>query len=243
MNEMKLPFDFIGQRVADSEVAPNNVFLGETIYTRPKSMTDLFRNITPETKTKLVSIDGRLIAGVYDKGVIVRTANIIPDIVDVKVIKEHDEPKVIKVTFDDNSVEKAVLDKNDTYSLEQGISICITKRILSVVLSVNAVVGGSIYNKLISRAIDVMENNEKEAEKREKELADEKAKMEKIVAKKKQRAEQRAAKQREYYINAHAEAYVRAMKKIREEDKAELNQPLDEVADEFGKFLNNLLEQ
>lgn len=169
----------------------------------------------------------------YDNGVIVGSAVVIPDIVDVKVIEKNNNPKVVKVTFSDNTVEKAVLDENDTYSLEQGISICITKRILSK----DAGVGSSIYNKLISHAMSVMKNNEEEAEQEAKELAAEKARAEKIATKKKQRAEKRALKQREDYINAHAEAFLRAMRKMREEDKADV----DEALGEFEAALKQLL--
>lgn len=194
---------------------------------------------TSGTKTKLVPVDGMLVAEVFNEGVHVDSAVIIPDINDVKVIEKNCNPKVVKVLFSDGTVEKAVLDENDTYSLEQGISICITKRILSMYTSN----GSSIYNKLISRAMNVMENNKKNAEEEARRLSDEKARAERIAAKKKQRAEKRAAAQREDYINAHAEAYVRAMRKIREDDKAELNQTLEEVSDEFDKFLENLLGQ
>lgn len=66
------------------------------------------------------------------------------DIVDVKVIEE----KAIIVSFADGTNEKATLDKEDKFNLEQGISICITKKLLEE----KCRNGSNLYNKIVKRA-------------------------------------------------------------------------------------------
>ena len=132
---------------------------------------------------------------------------IIPHIKDIQVINN----KVVIVLFKDDTKEKAVLDSTDTYSLEQGISICITKKMLSMQTNGN---GSSAYNKLIKHCIKLYENNRKAEEKakageqaakdREKKLAD-RAKAKKI---------KRANKNREREIEIQKEAYLRAMREF-----------------------------
>lgn len=72
--------------------------------------------------------------------------NIMPDIIDVEEIQSGDSVKVVRVTFDDNTSEKAVLSANDHYSLEDGISICVTKKLLS---DKTCGCGTAVYNKII----------------------------------------------------------------------------------------------
>ena len=135
------------------------------------------------------------------------TREVIPRIVDVKTY----DNKVVKVIFADGSYEKAVLSPNDTFSLEQGISICLTKKLLSKIVSSDF--GGSVYNKLVDYALGVYDNKVKavkEAKKKaEAEKAAEKKKAEKIKAKR----AKRKAQLREEQIEIQAEAYRRAMQK------------------------------
>ena len=125
----------------------------------------------------------------------------VPEIIDVKVIND----KVIIVTFIDGTQTKAVCDKDDTFNLEVGIGICITKRLMSS----DEQTGNSMFNKTIKNALKVMKRNEqlektrKEAEEEEKRIAD------KIKRKKEKRAEQRRQKK----IQMMAEAILLAEKK------------------------------
>lgn len=124
-----------------------------------------------------------------------------PEIIDVKVIND----KVVIVTFIDGTQTKAVCDKDDTFNLEVGIGICITKRLMSS----DEQTGNSMFNKTIKNALKVMKRNEqlekacKEAEEEEKRIAD------KIKRKKEQRAEKRRQKK----IQMMAEAILLAEKK------------------------------
>lgn len=107
---------------------------------------------------------------------------IIPHIKDVQVIKD----RVVIVSFADDSKEKAVLDSADTFSLEQGISICITKKMLSMQTNGN----GSA--------------DEQAAKEKEKKAAD-KARAKRI---------KKANKNREREIEIQKEAYLRAMREF-----------------------------
>lgn len=134
------------------------------------------------------------------------TDAVIPEIEDVQSIND----KVVIVKFADGTSEKAVLSENDTFSLEQGVSICITKKILNKVLK--GASGTSAYNKLVDYGIKVYDKKQKEikeaiaAKKAEKD-----AEQRKIDRIRKKRAKHKA-KLREEQIEIQAEAYRRAMK-------------------------------
>lgn len=134
------------------------------------------------------------------------TNAVIPEIEDVQSIND----KVVIVKFADGTSEKAVLSENDTFSLEQGVSICITKKILNKVLK--GASGTSAYNKLVDYGLKVYDKKQKEikeaiaAKKAEKD-----AEQRKIDRIRKKRAKHKA-KLREEQIEIQAEAYRRAMK-------------------------------
>lgn len=188
-----------------------------------------------DTKTKLIVHDGVISAGFFSEGVPIGGGTLISDVVDVREIDNDGKPKVVVVSFADGTTEKAVLDTSDTYSLEQGISICITKKLLGR----NTTYGGALYNKVIKRALDVMKKNElaREYEKIATIAAQKKA--EKEAEKKKARREKIRELETERQIEIQKEAYIRAIKAMREEEK----EAVSEAVDEFGKFLENLIEE
>lgn len=186
-------------------------------------------DVANETKTKLLVHDGIIRALFFKNGVPIGDGTLLPDISDVKVI----DKKVVVVKFADNTEEKAVLDSADTYSLEQGISICITKKLLGR----NTPFGGSLYNKIIKRAMDVMEENEKAAKFVAEQEKAANAKAEKIAAKKKAHAMKIAALKKEDEIEMHKEAYLRAMRELRNEEKKEMDEALGELGDLFEQLI------
>ena len=117
-------------------------------------------DVRPDTNTKFDIKGGKIYVDYYKDGFLQNGRYLMPDITDVKV---HN--KTVVVTFTDNTKSVAVLDNEDAFNLEQGISICITKKLLGES-------GNSIYNKLIKRAFKVIKNNEKAADKKEKEKAE-----------------------------------------------------------------------
>ena len=154
--------------------------------------------VLPEVKSTLTKNNkGKLCATFYKDGFKTSTKELIPDIKDVIV---HNNCVVI-VEFTDGTSEKAVLHPCDEFSVEQGISICITKKLVG---------GSSIYNKLINRAIKVMINNDAEKTKREQE---EEARKERKKKNDEKKARRKAAK-REEYIETQKEAYIRALREV-----------------------------
>lgn len=186
-------------------------------------------DVANETKTKLLVHDGIIRALFFKNGVPIGDGTLLPDISDVKVINK----KVVVVKFADNTEEKAVLDSADTYSLEQGISICITKKLLGR----NTPFGGSLYNKIIKRAMDVMEENEKAAKFVAEQEKAANAKAEKVAAKKKAHAMKITALKKEDEIEMHKEAYLRAMRELRDEEKKEMDEALGELGDLFEQLI------
>lgn len=165
------------------------------------SMRDLINKIEekkpdvePEVKSTINLVGKKLFAYFYKDGFKTSQKELIPDIKDVTIHQDH----VVIVEFVDGTTEKAVLHPEDNFSIEQGISICITKRMVG---------GSAVYNKLISRALKTHKKNRlaeaKEAQ--EKEICKERAK--KYAEKK---AARRAAK-REEYITTIAEAIARGI--------------------------------
>lgn len=154
--------------------------------------------VSEDVKTIMKPEGKRIKIKHYDKGFYQYTKDLMPDIVNVTVYNN----RVVAVDFADGTREKAVLDPSDTYIneqnfTEQGISICIAKKLAG---------GSSIYNKLIDYALRVMKKNEKAKAKAE---AEEKARKEKAkkLAKKK---EKRRATKKEEQIKIMAEALKRA---------------------------------
>lgn len=161
----------------------------------------------PNTTTFKSGLHNAYLCAYDNDGDCEATSVLIPSITDVKSIDD----KVVIVNFADGTVEKAVLSDDDKFSLEQGISICITKKILSD--STNGH-GSSAYNKLIDYGMKVYNNKKKnikaieESEKKTKEA--ERKKAEKL---RKKKAKRKAA-EREEQISIQAEAIRRAMATI-----------------------------
>ena len=151
-------------------------------------------DVDPEVKSTLDVRGKTLCATFYENGFKTSAKDLIPDIKDVTV---HADCVVI-VDFVDGTTEKAVLHPDDSFSIEQGISICITKKLVG---------GSAIYNKLVERALKVKKNNEEAKAKRDAEEKERKERHKKYVAKK----AARKAQKREDYINLHKEAFLRAL--------------------------------
>lgn len=136
-----------------------------------------------------------------------RSKVIIPHIKDIQIIQN----RVVIVIFADGSKEKAVLDSADTFSLEQGISICITKKMLSMETNGN---GSSAYNKLINHCLKLYENNRKAEEKAKADEQAAKEKKKKAADKARAKRIKKANKNREREIEIQKEAYLRAMREF-----------------------------
>ena len=162
-------------------------------------------DVDPKTKSTL-SVSGNVIKATYYKDGFKQCSNtLIPNIVDVLVYND----KVVTVKFADNTEEKAVLHPEDNFSIEQGISICIAKKLAG---------DSSVYNKLIDYALKVKKNNEAEKAKK---LAEEAEKKEKNRLANQRRAEKNR-KKREAEETKLAKTFMTAMagliKELKEND-------------------------
>lgn len=90
--------------------------------------------------------------------------------------------KVVRCTFSDGDTQKAVCCDEDTFSLEAGISVCITKHLIG---------GTSNYNKAIKQGVDCYQNRIKAEEEKAIKEKQEKHRREKYEAYKKRRDEKR----------------------------------------------------
>ena len=157
--------------------------------------------VSPETRTKLDIRDGKIYVRHYKDGYYEAETFAMSDIKDVT---HYD--KAVLVTFADGTKTKAVLDDIDEFTLEQGISICITKKLLGKD-------GDSVYNKIINRAFKVKQQNEAAAEKAAAGRLEKKRRKEAAAAKK----ARKKAKKREEQIEIQKEAYIRAMRELNDD--------------------------
>ena len=164
--------------------------------------------VDPATTTKLDISNGKIFIKHYKDGFLTETKYLMTDIKDVVVHKN-----TVIVMFTDNTQTVAVLDPEDTFSLEQGISICITKKLLGED-------GSSIYNKLIKRALKIKKQNEDAAIKAEKDK--EEVKRRKAIAL--ARHQRKKLKRREAQIEMQAEAYMRALQRLHANDNQQTAQ-------------------
>ena len=131
-----------------------------------------------------------------------KTMTKIPAIKDVNILVEN---KVVEVTFEDKTKEKAVCLEPDTFDLERAISICLAKKVMG---------GSSAYNNAVKKGLKVYYDKLKHeiAEKTEKERIE--RKRAKLKAYKQRRRERKIAEEKERQIEIQKEAYVRAMKEL-----------------------------
>jgi len=139
----------------------------------------------------------------YYQGCLFNIYSLIPEITDVSVKNKS----AIIVSFGDGTKEKAILHKDDTFSLEQGISICISKKLLSEMTEGR---GNSAYNKLVRYGLKRYKECEKN--KSEQKKKKEEAKKQKALREEKRKKKNEKKKERE--INIRKEAYLRAMREM-----------------------------
>lgn len=139
---------------------------------------------------------------------------IMPEISDVRHIINKDNVIGVEIKFADNTKQKAICSPNDAFNLEQGITICLFKKILEDgMVAFNVFYKGrgtSIYNKLVNHALKVMERRIKAEEKAKKEEAKKKEQEQRFIEKKRRADARRAKRESEQRINEMAEAIRRS---------------------------------
>ena len=166
--------------------------------------------VSNKTKTVLKRFDDILGIVKYKDGIPFEMKGVIPAITNVRIYNDDDgNPCATYLDFSDGTSTYAARRHDDVYSIEHGISICITKKLLDMITDG---AGNQTYNKLVRNACKVLDENNKAAEMQIEEAAAEKRKLEKIAEKKRRHDERRAAQVREELIEIQKEAFVRAMK-------------------------------
>lgn len=172
------------------------------------------KNSLPEEANSILYYRDCIIGAVVRDGRKVKTCGkILPDIRDVNIFGT-----AVVMYFADGTMQKAKLCGDDEFSLEQGISICLTKRLLD---DKTYSYGHEIYNKLVNHAMKVYQNNRRWERELEDKTALESARIEKKIAKLKAKKEKRLAAKREAdkerQIEIQKEAYLRAMRELAKE--------------------------
>ena len=140
---------------------------------------------------------------------------VMPKVSDVRVYND----KCVEVYFADGTTEKATVCDGDTFSLEQGISICVTKKLISMKLHDSD--GSAVYNKIIKNALNVYCDNRDKEELALLEQAHIAEKIEKLKAKSAAKRAKRLQAQREELIEIQKEAYLRAMREFNDKKTGE----------------------
>lgn len=175
--------------------------------------SSLMKKIPEEANNMLYVEQERVRVDNCVNGKIVSTCNLMPDIKNIEVKYNGENNTVIFVTFADGKTEKAILDKEDEFSLEHGLLIIMFERLLND----KGVDGKSVHNKLINHALKFYKKQEKEKENNARKEATEKEKRKKIQEKAAAKKRKQAAAEKEYQIEIQKEAYIRAMKEMQEE--------------------------
>ena len=164
----------------------------------------------PDAKTALRSAEGKIHVGIYKDGKLDRIANILPAIEDVKIYNQN----TVVISFADGTRETAKVDeKNDYFDIEQGVSVCIVKKLLSDKTDGN---GTSVYNKLVKYALGVEAENRKAEAKAISKEREHKERLERRRRKAREKRKEKANARREEQVEVQAEAYLRAIKRLRE---------------------------
>lgn len=205
-NSNNICFDKTTTTDITGELIMSNTTMYPTVVNKMVSFLELEEDfnkkkepeVDPKTKSTITKNQrNNLVANFYEDGFKKNCKELIPDIKDVTVHQN----RIVIVEFVDGTTEKAALHPSDQFSVEQGISICITKRLVG---------GSSIYNKLIDRAVKVMINNDAERTKKAK-AEDERREYNK---RRNERKARRKSERCEEQIELQKEAYVRALREL-----------------------------
>lgn len=134
----------------------------------------------------------------------------------IKSVKIIVENKIVECTFEDGTKEKSVCYDPDVFDMERAISICVAKKAMG---------GSSAYNKAVRQGMKVYDTQlKKEAEEEAAKKRAEKKRAKFLAYKEHRKAkriaeeEAKKAAEREEQITIQTEAYVRAMRMIKEEN-------------------------
>ena len=136
---------------------------------------------------------------------------LMPEFSDVRIIRNKEGFSIgVEIDFADGTKQKAICMPDDTFNLEQGITICLFKKMLTYGCHIEEQYVTGVYNKLVKHAIKIRNRRIKAEEEAKK--AEEEAKLqEQRFQEKRRKAKIRQAKRKsERRINELAEAIRRS---------------------------------
>ena len=136
---------------------------------------------------------------------------LMPEFSDVRIIRDKEGYSIgVGIDFADGTKQKAICMPDDTFNLEQGITICLFKKMLTYGCHIEEQYVTGVYNKLVKHAIKIRNRRIKAEEEAKK--AEEEAKLqEQRFQEKRRKAKIRQAKRKsERRINELAEAIRRS---------------------------------
>lgn len=136
---------------------------------------------------------------------------LMPEFSDVRIIRDKEGCSIgVGIDFADGTKQKAICMPDDTFNLEQGITICLFKKMLTYGCHIEEQYVTGVYNKLVKHAIKIRNRRIKAEEEAKK--AEEEAKLqEQRFQEKRRKAKIRQAKRKsERRINELAEAIRRS---------------------------------
>ena len=163
----------------------------------------------------LVTKDKRIKVKNCKDGFVETTKDIMSNIKEIAVKADGINSTVIFVTFADGKTEKAVLDPEDEFSLEHGLTIIMLEKLLSD----KGVDGKSVHNKLVKYAMKFYKRQEETKTKEQKQQKEEKERVKRIKEKIKARKAKKSHDEKEYQIEIQKEAYLRAMRELAKESE------------------------
>lgn len=136
---------------------------------------------------------------------------LMPEFSDVRIIRDKEGYSIgVEIDFADGTKQKAICMPDDTFNLEQGITICLFKKMLTGGCYIEEEYVTGVYNKLIKHAIKIR-NKRIKAEEEAKKAEEEAQLQEQRFQEKRRKAKIRQAKRKsERRINELAEAIRRS---------------------------------
>ena len=210
--EKKIPYVIVGTdgKVEHGMVSAYDLKLKMCEAANSNNFGILRREWNDSERNKVVAENDKIV--LYNGLFSVVGLPIMPNVVDVTVLNN----RVVVVSFADSTETKAVLSEDDTFSVEQGIAICMMKKLIQTVFGNNC---ASVYNKLVEIGMNVYDNKLADIEKKKKAEAEEAERSAKRYAKAQRRKAKRAERikaaqdaEREAQIEIQKEAYLRAMR-------------------------------
>lgn len=161
-----------------------------------------------------------------ESGNTIKAKRFMPDIVNVS--KPND--KTVFVEFADGTKEVAYTRDGDTFNMETGVAICISKKVFSDSPAIE-VSGSSAYNKLIKYAMTKVDAKKKAREEEKRKVKEAKAAIheDELLAKKTEN------KKREERISEMAEAFKRAIEEHAQQTSDEVKTSLEKLVEELEK--------